>query len=207
MGFKNVSVYGFGMNEYVFMLPAIRYVLGEIKPSRVLSLDDIREGRLDCDVFCVNCGMSFYDLELAFKFLEDSFHDRQKPTVLCLSWEGVPQENLDIMEAHKADLIMLDLREEGEFAFCRKAYLEGKPFRSKGTFARGEEFYCDRVDTYEKLSLKQKYAFLYMMTGKTQKELQIDFGFNSLNTAATHWRAVLTKFKVHSVFELRAKFR
>ncbi|MBR1402609.1 MAG: helix-turn-helix transcriptional regulator [Treponema sp.] len=207
MGFKKVSVYGFCMNEYVFMLPAIRYVLGEIKPSLVLALDDIRENRLDCDVFCVNCGMSFYDLELAFTFFDASFTGRQKPTVLCLSWEGVPQENLDIMEKYKADLIMFDLRGEEEFAFCRKAYHEGKPFRSEGTFARGEEFYCDRVDTYGTLSKNQKYAFMYMMTGRTQKELQVDFGYNSLNTAATHWRAVLTKFRVRSVFELRAKFR
>lgn len=40
-----------------------------------------------------------------------------------------------------------------------------------------------------------------------QKELQIDFGFKSPNTAATHWRCVLAKFKVASVFELRTKFR
>jgi hypothetical protein len=38
MGFKNVCVYGFDMNEYVFMLPAIRYVLGTVKASRVLPL-------------------------------------------------------------------------------------------------------------------------------------------------------------------------
>ena len=163
--------------------------------------------RLDCDVFCVNCGMSFYDLELVFKFLDNSFRDRQRPTVFCLSWEGVPQENLNIMEAYKAELIMFDLRNEEEFSFCRNAFLEGKNFRSDGTFARGDEFYCDRVDTYEKLSPKQKYAFLYMMTGHTQKELQVDFGFNSLNTAASQWHAVLAKFKVRTAFELRAKFR
>ena len=43
MGFKKVCVYGFGQNEYFFMLPAIRYVLGEIKPVRIVSLDEIRE--------------------------------------------------------------------------------------------------------------------------------------------------------------------
>ena len=48
---------------------------------------------------------------------------------------------------------------------------------------------------------------MYMMTGKTQKELQVDFGFNSLNTAASHWHKVLDKFKVRSVFELRSIFR
>ena len=30
MGFKKVCVYGFGMNEYFFMMPAIRYVLGRL---------------------------------------------------------------------------------------------------------------------------------------------------------------------------------
>ncbi len=113
MEFKKVCVYGFEQNAYLFMQPAIRYVLGNIKTSRVTSLEVIREN----------------------------------PPV------------------------------------------------------------CDRVDTYYTLSKNQKYAFLYMMTGKTQKELKVDFGFNSLNTAASHWHAVLKKFNVQSVFELRAMFR
>jgi len=206
MGLKKICVYGFGMNEYVFMLPAIRYVLDRVKASRVLSLDEIRENPPDCDVLCVNCAISFYDLELFFKAVSDGYGE-ERPLVFCLAWEGVPQENLDIMVENKAELIMFDLKSEEEFAFCKKAYLEGKPFRSQGTFCRGEEFYCDRVDTYYKLSKNQKYAFLYMMTGKSQKELKADFGFNSLNTAAAHWRAVLRKFNVSSAFELRAKFR
>ena len=207
MGFKKVCVYGFGTSEYFFMLPAIRYVLGEIKPERILSLDEIREKKIDCDVLCVNCSISFYELNLFFKVFRDSFFDGNKPVVFCLSWEGVPQENLNIMIENKAEIIMFDLRSEEEFSLCRKAFLEGKPFRSQGTFASEDEFYCDRVETYYKLSKNQKYAFMYMMTGKTQKELQIDFGFNSLNTAASHWHGVLAKFKVRSVFELRAKFR
>lgn len=206
MVFKNICVYGFDMNEYVFMLPAIRYVLGTVKASRVLSLDVIRENPPDCDVLCVNCAISFYDLELFFRAVAEGYGEK-RPVVFCLAWDGVPQENLDIMLENKAELIMFDLKSEEEFAFCRKAYLEGKPFRSQGTFARGEEFYCDRVDTYYKLSKNQKYAFLYMMTGKSQKELKADFGFKSLNTAAAHWRAVLRKFNVSSAFELRAKFR
>ena len=207
MGFKKVCVYGFGQNEYFFMLPAIRYVLGEIKPERIVSLDEIREKKSECDVLCVNCAMPFYELELFFKVLTDSYDSGTKPSLFCLSWEGVPLENLEIMEENHADLIMFDLRSEEEFAFCRKAYLEWKPFRSQGTFESGEEFYCDRVDTYHKLSKNQKYAFMYMLTGRTQKELQVDFGFNSLNTAASHWHGVLAKFRVRSVFELRAKFR
>ena len=206
MGLKKICVYGFGMNEYVFMLPAIRYVLGSVKASRILSHDVIRENPPDCDVLCVNCAISFYDLELFFRSVSDGYGD-ERPLVFCLAWEGVPQENLDIMLENKAELIMFDLRSEEEFSFCKKAYFQGKPFRSQGTFERGEEFYCDRVDTYYKLSKNQKYAFLYMMTGKSQKELKSDFGFKSLNTAASHWHAVLKKFKVSSAFELRAKFR
>lgn len=206
MEFKKVCVYGFSMSEYVFMLPAIRYVLGKIRPEKLASLDEVRENPPECDVLCVNCAMSFYDLELFFKAASEGYGE-ERPLVFCLAWDGVPQENLDIMLEHKAELIMFDLRSEEEFSFCKKAYLEGKPFRSQGTFERGEEFYCDRVDTYYKLSKNQKYAFLYMMTGKSQKELKADFGFNSLNTAASHWHAVLTKFKVKSAFELRAKFR
>ena len=207
MGFKKVCVYGFGRNEYFFMLPAIRHVLSEIKPEKISSLDELREKKPDCDVLCVNCAMSFYDLELFFKVVDDFYAKGKKPLFFCLAWEGVGYENLEIMQRNRADIIMFDLRSEEEFSFCRKAYLENKPFRSQGTFASGEEFYCDRVDTYYKLSRNQKYAFLYMMTGKTQKELQVDFGFRSLNTAASHWHGVLAKFRVRSVFELRAKFR
>ena len=207
MGFKKVCVYGFGMNEYFFMLPAIRYVLGNIKHAMIPSLDEIRDRKPECDVFCVNCAMSFYDLELFFNFFEESYGAEKRPLVFCLAWEGVSHENLEIMLNHKAEIIMFDLRSEEEFSFCRNAVLEGKPFRSQGTFSNSDEFYCDRVDTYYKLSKNQKYAFLYMMAGKTQKELQVDFGFNSLNTAASHWHGVLTKFNVRSVFELRTKFR
>ena len=146
MGFKKVCVYGFGQNEYFFMLPAIRYVLGEIKPERIISVDEIREKKPECDVLCVNCGMAFYELELFFKVLSDSYDSASKPSLFCLSWEGLPLENLEIMEENQADLIMFDLR-------------------------------------------------------------SVDFGFNSLNTAASHWHGVLAKFRVRSVFELRAKFR
>lgn len=206
MEFKNVCVYGFGMNEYVFMLPAIRYVLGKIKPNRIYSLDEIRENPPECDILCVNCAMAFYELELFFKAVSKGYGE-ERPLVFCLAWDGVPNENLDVMQENEVELMMFDLRSEEEFAFCREAYLNGKNFRSQGTFGRGDEFYCDRVDTYHKLSKNQKYAFIYMMTGRTQKELQVDFGFNSLNTAASHWHAVLTKFKVKSAFELRSKFR
>ena len=206
MEFKKVCVYGFEQNAYLFMQPAIRYVLGNIKTSRVTSLEEIRDKPRECDVFAVNCAMAFYDLELFFRAVSDGYKD-SKPIIFCVAWEGVPQENLDIMLSHNSDLIMFDLKNEDEFSFCREAYLSGKNFRSQGTFNRGEEFYCDRVDTYYTLSKNQKYAFLYMMTGKTQKELKVDFGFNSLNTAASHWHAVLKKFNVQSVFELRAMFR
>lgn len=38
MGFKKVCVYGFGMNEYFFMMPAIRYVLCNINHEIIPSL-------------------------------------------------------------------------------------------------------------------------------------------------------------------------
>ena len=120
MEFKKVSVYGFGRNGYVFMLPAIRHVLGKIKPGRILSLDELRENPPECDIMCMNCGMSFYDMELFFTVFADSYGERAKPTVLCLSWEGVPQENLDIMLANNAELILFDLRGEEEFSLCRE---------------------------------------------------------------------------------------
>ncbi len=207
MSFKNVCVYGFDKSSYLFMMPAIRYILGTVRAYHTESIEYIRQHASESDILCVNCSISFYDLELFFKFVSDSCSDKKKPVILCLSWTGVPQENLDIMLHNKADLIMFDLESEEEFSFCRDAYLKGKSFRSQGTFGRGEEFYCDRLDIYNSLSKNQKYAFMYMMTGKTQKELQVDFGFNSLNTAASHWHKVLDKFKVRSVFELRSIFR
>ena len=68
MGVKKICVYGFSMSEYFFLLPAIRYVLGNIKHEMIPTLDEIREKKPECDVFCVNCAMTFYDLELFFNF-------------------------------------------------------------------------------------------------------------------------------------------
>lgn len=207
MEVKRILVYGFARNEYCFMLPAIRYVLGSIKAERLSCLDQLRTSDTECDLICVNCAMSFYELALFFKVFSEKFKGKEKPLIFCLSWEGVPEENLNIMTENKADLILFDLRNEDEFAFCRKAYLEGKSFRSEGTYERSENFYCENLEIYEKLSKNQKYAFAYMMTGHTQKEFQVDFGYKSMNTACTHWHDVLRKFKVTSVCELRAKFR
>lgn len=116
MGFKKVCVYGFGQNEYFFMLPAIRYVLGEIKPERIVSLDEIREKKSECDVLCVNCAMPFYELELFFKVLTDSYDSGTKPSLFCLSWEGVPLENLEIMEEnHASGEVQVDKKNGNSF--------------------------------------------------------------------------------------------
>ena len=45
----------------------------------------------------------------------------------------MPQENLGIMLFHMADMILFDLKDEEEFAFCRKAFVKRKPLRSEGT--------------------------------------------------------------------------
>ncbi len=204
---KNVCVFGFSLNEYVFMLLAIRYIMGQIKPVRINSLDELLQTKLEYSAFCINCALPFYELDLFFTTFYKVYDTDTKPDTFCLAWEGIPNENLEILLKNNAKYILFDLESEEEFYFCKKAYLEGKNFRSRGTFDENRKTFSDRIDIYEKLSKNQKYAFNYMMLGKTQKELQIDFGFNSLNTAASHWHSVLNKFQVNSVFELRAKFR
>ncbi len=204
---KNVCVFGFSLNEYVFMLLAIRYIMGQVKPYRIANLDELLQTKPECSAFCINCALTFYELDLFFSTFFKVYEPEKKPDIFCLAWEGIPNENLEIILKNNAKYILFDLESEEEFYFCKKAYLEKKKFRARGTLDENRKTFSDRIDIYQKLSKNQKYAFNYMMLGKTQKELQIDFGFNSLNTAASHWHSVLNKFQVNSVFELRAKFR
>ena len=100
---KKVYVYGFTKNAFVFMQPALRYILGQNQFNYVGSIEQACKTLSQADVICVNCH--------------------------------------------------------------------------------------------------------YMMIRKSQKEFQLDFGFKSLSTAATHWNMVLQKFDVVNLYELRTKFR
>ena len=203
---KKVYVYGFTKNAFVFLQPALRYILGQNQFNYVGSVEQAWKTLSQADVICVNCGLTFYELGAAFNIIEKLF-PQSRPQIICLSWQNVPEENLDLMLEHKIPVIMFDLQSEEEFSLCSKAVTQGKSYRSKHTFNRNAELYCDNMELYSKLSKNQKYAFHYMMIGKSQKEFQLDFGFKSLSTAATHWNMVLQKFDVVNLYELRTKFR
>ena len=144
-------------------------------------------------------------------FLAEEYYEKQdyekRPLIVCMAWQAVAEENLDLLLEHHADIIMFDLENEEEFAFCHKAIQQGKSYRAKKTYNRNRNYYCDNMEIYSKLSKNQKYAFHYMMIGMSQKQFQIDFGFNALTTAASHWNMVLKKFGVTSHYELKAMFR
>ena len=202
---KKVCVTGFSYNEYLFMLPAIRAMMGRISVEYIADLKQLKARDCECDVICINGAISFYELELYFIFLKQKYGN-SRPKVMCLAWQGVPSESIEIMMNHNAEYIMLDLQDEEEFAACRKAFESNKFYRAKGSFNAFRLFRPDHIEIYEGLSKNQKYAFIYIMLGKTQKQFQIDFGFNSLNTAATHWKQVLKKFNVKNAIELVRKF-
>ena len=202
---RNVIVYGFSKNAGVFIQPAIKYILGEVKSTYVSEIDSAWKQFSSADVICINCGMTFYEMGLCFNIIEKVCENL--PFIVCLSWQEVPEENLDVMLLHSVPVIMFDLESEEEFALCADAVRKGKNYRAKNTYNRNERFYCDRIENYLKLSRNQKYAFHYMMCGKSQKEFQIDFGFQSLSTASSHWNMVLQKFNVKNVYELRKLFR
>ena len=203
---KNVLVYGFSRNAFVFMLPAMRYILGQNKFSHVRCVDEAWKSFYSADVICINCGLAFYEMGVCFNIIEKVFTEK-KPLIICLSWQEVPEENLNFLLEHQVKLIMFDLENEEEFLCCHEAFVQGKFYRAKNTFNRDRRIYCDEMEIYERLSKNQKYAFHYMMTGMSQKQFQIDFGYHSLSTASSHWNMVLQKFGVSSHYELRAKFR
>ena len=204
--FKNVYVFGFSKNAFVFMQPALRHILGEHNANYVRTTDDAWKVFSKAEVICINCGQTFYEIGVCFNIIEKTCTEN-KPLIVCLSWQAVPEENLDLILAHHAQIIMFDLENEEEFAFCHKAIAQGKTYRAKNTYNRNRNYYCDNMETYSKLSKNQKYAFHYMMIGMSQKQFQIDFGFNALTTAASHWNMVLKKFGVTSHYELKARFR
>ena len=205
MEIKNVLVCGFSRNEFIFLSPAIRIVLGNAKLFCAKSFNEVQKFISDqnfkIDAVCINCSIPFYELDLLFSLFPEHI------LTVCLSWQPVPVENIDVMLKHKADCMLFDMQSEDEFTACHKAVTEGKSFRSKGTFRAKEDSYNNSIDIYEKLSYRQKCAFLWMMMGKTQKEYMYDFDFKSPGTAATHWHKVLEKYKVKSVIELRNLFR
>ncbi len=200
-------MYGYSVNAAVMLMPALRYVFGEvsftIEEKKALFL---REKDNNFDFICINAGLAFYEIEEAFVMLERGNPEKTYKTA-AFAWDFVPEENLDMLLKYKTDIIMFDLKSEEEFAFCRTALLQNKTYRSKYTFNRNRNHYLDRVDIYNGLPKNQKYACFYMLTGKSQKEFQIDFGFKSLSTASSHWNMVLKKFGVKNVYELRKLFR
>lgn len=202
---NKVCVTGFTLNEYLFMLPALRSMMGRISVEYVADLKQLKARDYECDVICINCAINFYELELYFIFLEQKYGN-SRPKVMCLATQDVPSESVEIMMKHNAEYIMIGLQDEEEFAACRKAFESNKFYRAKGSFNTFRQFRQDHIEIYEGLSKNQKYAFIYIMMGKTQKQFQIDFGFNSLNTAATHWKQVLKKFNVKNAIELVRKF-
>ncbi len=167
---KKVCIYGFTNNAAVFMMPALRYILGSAFFT-VFELDPfLLKGReADYDVFCINAGLAFYELELAFKMLQSD--SGYLPYTACISWDSVPEENLDLMIEYGIRIIMFDLQNEEEFLFCKSAVSQKKSFRSKNTYNRQGNHYCDSMTIYNTLSKNQKGAFLYMMSGKSQNEV------------------------------------
>ncbi|WP_156011478.1 hypothetical protein [Treponema sp. C6A8] len=155
------------------------------------------------DYICLNCALPFWELDFNLRNLQNHYRE----FLLGLSFFNIPQENLDLILKYKVKYILIDLENEEEFSFCKKAYEENKAYRSKNTFDESRRIYCDFTSVYEKLPLNQKCAFHYMMSGKTQKEFLYDFGFNSKGTASTYWQNTLCKFNVDSVIKLRNKFR
>lgn len=203
---KKVCIYGFSNNASVFMMPAIRYIIGDASFT-VLEQEPVllKEKAAEFDVFCINASMAFYELGLALKMLRKE--NGLLPYTACISWDFVPEENLDIMIEYKVRIIMFDLQTEEEFSFCKTAFSKNKTYRAAATYVRSPYNYCDSLAIYNSLSKNQKCAFLYMMTGKSQKEFQIDFGFKSLATASSHWNMVLKKFNVENLYKLRMLFR
>ncbi len=205
---KKVCIYGFSKNAAIFMMPALRYIFGtasftvfEFDPVLLKGQDE------NYDVFCIDASLSFYELELAFKMLQSD--KGNLPYIACITWDFVPEENIELMVDYKIPIIMFDLQNEEEFSFCRAAVSQKKTYRTKTTYNREGQgtYYRDSMTIYYSLSKNQKCAFLYMMSGKTQKEFQIDFGFKNLSTASTHWNMVLKKFNVENLYKLRRMFR
>ena len=199
---KKVLVCGFEKNQAVFLPHNLRYIFDECKFSYIDNVAEISINQV-YDRICLNCGIPFWELDFNLRSLQNHYND----FIVCLSLMNIPQENLDIILQYNVRYILIDLENEDEFTFCKKAYEENKPFRTKNTYDESRRIYCDEIEIYEKLPLNQKCAFHYMMSGKSQKEFQYDFGYNSKGTASTHWQNTLRKFNVESVVKLRNKFR
>ena len=198
---RNVLVYGFSRNEFVFMSPALRLILGNAKFTLAPNCDNPNDFAMaeSYDAICINCGISFHKLD----FILERISINPEITILCVSWQEVSQEALDEMLKYGVGAIMIDLENEEEFTFCRNAILAGKAYRSKNSFLEKTRFNKELAVAYENLPPNQKYAFHYIMCGKSQKEFFIDFGYKAFGTASTHWQKVLQKFGVDSVIKLR----
>ena len=93
---NKVCVTGFTLNEYLFMLPALRSMMGRISVEYVADLKQLKAGDYECDVICINCAINFYELELYFIFLEQKYGN-SRPKVMCLATQDVPSESVEIM--------------------------------------------------------------------------------------------------------------
>ncbi len=138
---KKVCMYGYSVNAAVMLMPAFRYVFGEvsftIEEKKALFL---REKGNTFYFICINAGLASYEIEEAFVMLERGNPEKTYKTA-AFAWGFVPEENLDMLLKYKTVIIMFDLKSEEEFAFCHASLLQNKTYRSKYTYNRNRNQY------------------------------------------------------------------
>lgn len=199
---KKVLIYGFTQNQAVFLTPAVNCILGECKIFAANDAVEISKSPKVFDIICINASMHFWELDFALTKLKE----KVKGKIIGLSLGSVEQKNLDMLLHHGVKYTLINLMHEDEFISCRNALENNKAYYSKGSLALKNRTYESSADIYKRLSVRQKCAFHYMMSGKSLKEFRSDFNFNSLSTASSHWNMVLQKYQVHSVIQLRNKY-
>lgn len=199
---KKVLIYGFSLNQAVFLSTTVNCIFEDCRIFIVEDLHELKKSSETYDAICINASLHFWQLDFALTLAKQ----KGKEHIIGLSLVSVSQKNLDILLSYDIKHILINLQNQDEFIYCKKAIENNKAYHSKGSITLKNRSFSTSADIYNKLSNRQKCAFHYMMSGKSLKEFRSDFGFNALSTASSHWNSVLKKYQVHSVIQLRNKY-
>ena len=194
---NNILIYGFTGHQTVLLSPLIRRIWTEANLHRIDSLRNIETLMQTNNVLFCNGENAFYELAPILRTTEVN----RRIQVVCTAWNAISPETLRYLLKYPSLMLLFDMEDETEITACCSAVQAGRTFRTANTFREQNRISTEPREAYDRLSLFEQYAVMFMMRGLTPKDLANDRGI-AISTAKTFWQRALKKHNVHSAIEL-----